>query len=120
MEHRWGARISVHMPIRLRPMHSPLEGIGRMTDLSLSGGFIADFDIRRLARIQVVFDSPLRLRPEMLPAFVARVSEQGIGIEWCEFAPRPVRELLQAVRIPSNVFAGGEKEIEHHRRVRFS
>jgi hypothetical protein len=120
MEHRWGARTRIHVPIRLRPIHSPLEGIGRLTDLSLSGGFIVDFSIRRLARIQVMFDSPLRLRPEMLLAFVTRVSTEGIGIEWCEFAPRPVKELLRSVRIPSPVFEADKKEPEYLRSVRFS
>jgi hypothetical protein len=106
MEHRWGIRVAVHLPIRLRPMRSALAGIGRMTDLSLSGGFIADFDSRLLSRIQLIFDSPLGLRSGILLAYVARVDAQGIGIEWCEFAPRPVKELLRALKIPPEGFAG--------------
>jgi hypothetical protein len=110
MEHRWGARIAVHMPIRLKPIYSPLEGIGRMIDLSVSGGFIADFDIRLLSRIQVSFDSPLWSNPEILPAYVSRRGARGIGVEWCEFAPQPVKELLRAARISQYVL--GTREIQ--------
>jgi hypothetical protein len=81
-----------------------------MTDLSLSGGFIADFDLRILSRIQVILDSGLWSNPEILPAYVSRMGAQGIGVEWCEFAPRPVKELLRAARISQYVFA--ERDIQ--------
>ncbi|HEY6455929.1 MAG TPA: hypothetical protein VIY90_11685 [Steroidobacteraceae bacterium] len=96
MEHRWGTRHAVHIPVRVTAAHSSVASIGRITNLSLSGGFIAGFGFRPLSRIHVSLDYPLLLqRPvERLAAFVARVCEEGAGIVWCEFAPRAVAELL--------------------------
>jgi hypothetical protein len=72
-----------------------MASIGRITSLSLSGGFLTGFGFRPLSRIQVSFEHPLLPRPvERLAAFVARVCEEGAGIVWCDFAPRPVAELL--------------------------
>ena len=36
----------------------------------------------------------VRQRHEV-PAFVIRHGTDGLGVEWCEFAPRPVVRLLQ-------------------------
>ena len=33
----------------------------------------------------------------MVPAYVARKSEDGVGVEWCEHAPKPVLELLRYI-----------------------
>jgi hypothetical protein len=98
MEHRWGTRIAVHIPVRVTAAHLSMVSIGRIANLSLSGGFITGFGFRPLARIHVSFEHPLLQRPaEKLAAFVARVCEEGAGIVWCEFAPRPVAELLLTV-----------------------
>jgi hypothetical protein len=99
MEHRWGTRIGVHIPVRVTAPHVSTASIGRLTNLSLSGAFITGFWLRPLARIQVSVEWPLPLQPalEKLPAFVARVCEEGAGIMWCEFAPRAVVELLRAM-----------------------
>jgi hypothetical protein len=99
MEHRWGTRISVHIPVRLTAPHFAMASIGRLTNLSLSGGFITGFWHRPMSRIHVSVEWPLPLQPafEKLPAFVARVCEEGAGIVWCEFAPRVVVELLRAM-----------------------
>lgn len=101
MEHRWGPRVAVRIPIRLRPLNSRIVSIARLTNLSLSGGFIADFDFRVLKRIQVIPELPVRSKQECqaLPAYVVRACDEGIGIEWCEFSPRTVVELMQAAKI---------------------
>jgi hypothetical protein len=99
MEHRWGTRIAVHIPVRVTAAYSSVVRIGRLTNLSLSGGFITGFGFRPLSRIQVSVEYPLLLqRPvEKLAALVARVCDDGAGIVWCEFAPRAVVELLRTV-----------------------
>ena len=33
----------------------------------------------------------------MVAAYVARKSKDGVGVEWCEHAPRPVLELLRYI-----------------------
>jgi hypothetical protein len=101
MEHRWGERIPVNIPIRLgAPLFSAKRG--RLTNLSLSGAFIrTKVDIRVLSRLHVVFELPRRPKKDAvtLMAFVARKSDEGIGIEWCEFAPRAVGELIRAASV---------------------
>jgi hypothetical protein len=101
MEHRWGARIAVHIPVRVTATHLSMASIGRITSLSLSGGFITGLGFRPLSRIHVSFEHPLLQRPaEKLAAFVARVCEDGAGIVWCDFAPRSVAELVFAMTSP--------------------
>jgi hypothetical protein len=114
MEHRWGTRISVHIPVRVTAAHISMASIGRITSLSLSGGFITGFGFRPLSRIQVSFEHPLLPRPvEKLAAFVARVCEEGAGIVWCDFAPRPVAEILMTMTSPLLHVGGVE-----HRSIR--
>ena len=97
MEHRWGERVGVDIPIRITT-HPFAVRHGRLKNLSVSGAAIrADFDLRPLARIQIVIELPQRLRCEApaIPAYVTRTSKDSIGIEWCQFAPRTISELLQ-------------------------
>jgi hypothetical protein len=97
MEHRWGQRMAVDIPIRLSlPLLSAKRG--RLTNVSLSGGFIAlTRDVRVLSRVQIVLPGPQH-RPQeavSVAAYVARKSADGIGVEWCEFAPAAVVELIR-------------------------
>jgi hypothetical protein len=65
--------------------------------LSVSGAFIkVDYDLRLLSRIQVAIEMPQRSKHEapVLAAYVARKYKDGIGVEWCEFAPAPVPQML--------------------------
>jgi hypothetical protein len=67
--------------------------------LSVSGAFIkSDFDLRPLARIQVAIELPQRSKhaAPTIAAYVARKFKDGFGIEWCEFAPPAVSQLLQS------------------------
>jgi hypothetical protein len=98
MEHRWGQRFVVDMPVRLatRPY---TVCIGRVKDLSMSGAHIQTaLDLRILCRVQV--DLVLPSRPSrttpVLSAYVARRHRDGIGVEWCEFGPQAVVELLRS------------------------
>ena len=73
---------------------------GRLSNLSVSGGFIrAGVDWRLLTRVVVSIAMPQRAKHDApdIPAYVARICEDGIGIEWCEFAPPDVNRLLQSV-----------------------
>jgi hypothetical protein len=67
--------------------------------LSVSGASIkADFELRPLSRIQVLLELPHRSKcaAPSVAAYVARHSKDCIGIEWCEFAPAVVSELLRS------------------------
>ncbi len=97
MEHRWGERVAVDIPIRIgAPLFSAKRG--RLTNVSLSGGFIkTQFAMRVLSRLHVVMEVPRRPKSDAVTimAYVARKSEEGIGVEWCDFAPNAVAELIR-------------------------
>jgi hypothetical protein len=97
MDHRWGRRVQVDFPVRVAAHRFAVRD-GRLIDLSVSGALIeADLDSRVLSRIQVVILLPGYPRHEAptVEAYVARKHRHSIGVEWCEFAPRTVRELLR-------------------------
>jgi hypothetical protein len=98
MEHRWGERVGVDIPVRITG-HPFTVRAGRLYNLSVSGAFIrADVDVRPLSRILVAIDLPYRPKNDapMIPAFVTRKLKDGIGIEWCEFKPPAINRLLQS------------------------
>jgi len=102
MEHRWGERVAVDIPIRLLATHLLLVGSGRLVNLSLSGGLIAtDLDLRVFSRVQVVVESPLQEKhvAPTLAAYAVRKCIEGIAVEWCELAPPAVAELCRAASI---------------------
>jgi hypothetical protein len=98
MEHRWGQRIATDITIRLTLARSALVSIGRVTNLSLSGGLITGaVELRVFSRIQVVFkysQFPKHEAP-IIAAYVTRQCEHGCGIEWLEFAPPAVAEIVR-------------------------
>jgi hypothetical protein len=110
MEHRWGERVIVSIPIRLTTLHPPWARTGELANLSVSGALITtDCSPRLLSRIQVVLDSPLRPKHEapVVPGYVARQYKGAIGIEWCEFAPPDVTKLLRAMGARPHARIGG-------------
>jgi hypothetical protein len=97
MEHRWGERIRMDMPVRVSA--NELAGIrGCMRDLSLSGALLKiDANLRLHALVEVSVElPPPSPRPAILLAHVSRKREEDVGIEWCEFAPIVVKELLRS------------------------
>jgi hypothetical protein len=100
MEHRWGERVKVSIPIRLTTSHPPWVRTGELSNLSVSGALITtDCSVRLLSRIEIVLDSPLRPKHDapVVAGYVARQYKGAIGIEWCEFAPPDVTKLLQVL-----------------------
>ena len=73
-----------------------------MSNLSVSGAFIqADFELRLLSRIEVSIELPQWSRhgAPSVAAYVARRLKDGMGIEWCEFAPPEIARLLQSFTV---------------------
>jgi hypothetical protein len=96
MEHRWGERIVVDIPVQVS-VPPLIIGTGRITDISISGAWISGrFDLPPLARAFIVFDFSLGGARESLPlaCFVARVRAEGMGVEWRELAPQIVSDLM--------------------------
>jgi hypothetical protein len=99
MDHRWGERIQVDFPVRL--MARPFaKRDGRLTDLSVSGAYIhTTVRVRPHSQLTVALPATPWARHEaaMICAYVTRRYREGLGIEWCEFAPAPVKSLLRSV-----------------------
>jgi hypothetical protein len=73
--------------------------IGRVTNISLSGALIATpFISRVLSRIQVIWSWPAGPVNDLaaVAACVVRETLDGIAVEWCEFAPSSVVQIIQA------------------------
>jgi len=93
---RWGDRVRVD--IRVQVSANTLRARGCMKDLSLSGALVkADIDLGMHALIQVNIEVSSRSRrAAALTAYVSRKDEEGIGVEWCEYAPSVVKDLLRS------------------------
>jgi hypothetical protein len=99
MEHRWGERVQVDFPIRITALRFSVRS-GRLADLSVSGALVnADLDARPLCRVQVAIILPLWSKHEspVVEAYVTRKHKNGFGIEWCEFAPPCIGNLLRTI-----------------------
>lgn len=96
MEHRWGERIEVDIPVQVSvPPH--VLGTGRIRNISISGAWILGrFNLPPLSRAFVVFELITAGLRESLPiaCYVARVRPDGIGVEWHELAPQIVSDLM--------------------------
>jgi hypothetical protein len=75
-----------------------------MKNLSLSGAFMtSDCDLRLHTLIEVRIElEPPSPRVCVVKAHVSRKLKEGVGIEWCDFAPTIVKDLLRSpsVRFP--------------------
>lgn len=96
MEHRWGLRHLLDMSVRLEGLSNLLE-FARLRNVSSSGAYIETGAAPALDS-RILLELGCRQSPGggrcRLPAYVVRRDERGIGIEWCEFAPRPVLTLI--------------------------
>jgi len=102
LEHRWGERVQVNIPVHLSaPALDEIDGC--MTNLSLSGALVkSDCDLRLNTLIEVRIKVPPSPRVAVVLAHVARKVKEGVGVEWCEFAPNVIKDLLRSrsVRFP--------------------
>jgi hypothetical protein len=98
-ESRWGDRVNVNIPVQLSA-DALAGGDGCMRNLSLSGAFVkskVDLGLHSLIAVSIKMPSPQRA--EAVPAYVSRRLEEGVGIEWCQFAPIVVKDLLRSSSI---------------------
>jgi hypothetical protein len=103
MERRWGERIQIDVPVHLSD--DKVAGIrARMRNLSLGGAlFKIDANVRLNALVEVSIELPQPSKPPaILLAHVLRTRDEDVGIEWWEFAPSVVKDLLRSpsIRFP--------------------
>jgi PilZ domain len=108
MANRWhgrdtrsGERVNVNIPVQLSA--GALAKVdGCMKNLSLSGALMkagVDLRLHSLIKVSIKMPSPL-LPAEAITAHVSRKVKAGVGVEWGEFAPRIVKDLLRSPSIP--------------------
>ena len=99
IEHRWGRRFRVNIPVRAAVSSSEIEC--RLRNLSLSGALMkSEHDFRLNTLIEVIISLPLLAEGRAkVRAHVTRKLKEGVAIEWCEFAPRAVKELLRSPEV---------------------
>ena len=100
---RWGQRIAVDIPVRVAVHDSPAIH-GQLKNLSLSGALMeADHELRLHAYIEISIKLP-ETGPSAIRvmARVMRKSKDAVGVEWCEFAPNTIKDLLRSpsIRLP--------------------
>jgi len=100
---RWGQRMSVHIPVQVVAHDSPAIH-GHLKSISLSGALMeADHELRLHAYIELRIKLPETGRSAMIVmARVTRKLQDAVGVEWCEFAPSVVKDLLRSpsIRLP--------------------
>jgi hypothetical protein len=103
LEHRWGDRVRVNIPVHVEVAASS-AGDGCMKNLSLSGALMkSDCDLRLYSFIEVrIALPPPSSRIAVIRAHVSRKVEEGFGIEWHEFAPSIIKDLVRSALISSS------------------
>ena len=120
MEHRWGRRIAVDIPIQIATAGAAQAG-AQLANLSFTGTLIkAEFLLRIRCRILIALKRPYRLEGELshIAALVTHNHAQGIGVEWCEMGSATVIQLLRAPRhrcLLRRAASARERRWWHHR-----
>jgi len=101
MEHRWGGRKPMGTRVRLVSWPGAI-GAGTLRDVSLSGAFVeTNLSLPLLARVAVdaQFDRRAGRESQEIQACVIRQEADGLGLEWCEFAPQAVCEWVRGAPV---------------------
>jgi hypothetical protein len=101
MEHRWGMRHALEITVRLDARPQRLT-FGRLRNASSSGAYVETGTAPALfSRICVELEWGMYRRNELrrIAAYVVRHDAWGIGLEWQEFAPAAILELIESARI---------------------
>jgi hypothetical protein len=95
--HRLGQRTAVDIPVQLATDGSPTVH-GCLKNLSLSGALVTtDHMLPLHAYVEIsIVNLGAGHRAETVMARVTRNLEGAVGIEWCEFAPSAVTDLLRS------------------------
>jgi hypothetical protein len=98
MEHRWGVRHCLDLSVRLdgRPQ---LLTFARLKDASSSGAYVETRTAPpMLSQVWIELDWDRRDDSKRIAAYVVRTDQDGVGLEWCDFAPRAILALIERSR----------------------
>jgi hypothetical protein len=90
MEHRWGERLKIELPVRIWTSYG-IVGAGRIVDVSVSGALVATaLPIALFSPLYVIFPAKRSedgsTESSRFMAHVVRKAPTGLGIEWFDFA----------------------------------
>lgn len=89
MEHRWGERTRMILPVTIRHVGSRAESNGETVDVSISGGLIrTQWTPAAYEPVEVCVDG------EWILAWVTRLGKNAVGVEWMGLAPTAVTHRL--------------------------
>ena len=98
MEHRWGRRIFLKIPVRLiAETGEPV--LGETQNISVSGALVQTVrpvPLGARVEVEVILPGQRERRPERVTAHVTRRAKDGAAIEWSDLASLTVRTLLLA------------------------
>ena len=97
MEHRWGRRIPLEVPVRLELGGRPM-GHGLLRNASISGAFIETaLELPVFTNLVVVLPTSSESSPRSieLAACVVRREVAALAVEWRDMACQPIVELLE-------------------------
>jgi PilZ domain len=117
MEHRWGERLKVALPVRIHAACG-LVGAGLVVNFSVSGAFIATtLPVALLSQVRVSFTAGghharriMRTTDSSFEGQVVRQNAAGFAVEWSEFGTDEVVAFANSNRsrlgIPQRLPAG--------------
>src|SRR5512144_979769 len=93
MEHRWGNRIIVDLPVWLSGCG--VAGPGVLRNLSTSGALVeTPLPLATLTMVRVQVPGNRELPSATAWGFIVREGDEGFGMEWCDAAPLPVTNYI--------------------------
>jgi hypothetical protein len=102
-ESRWGDRVPVNIPVQVFS-NALIGAAGCMKNLSLSGALVkadVELGLHALIQVSIIPPSPSQSqRAAPITAYVSRKTTEGVAVEWCEFAPSVVKDLLRSPSMP--------------------
>ena len=101
-ERRWGPRIQVDLPVRLTLPQGRSE-TGRLRNVSMSGAMIecaAELPTFTTMRVEILAGAEVLPAKIELGARVVRAEHPCLGIEWREFEPQALVDLIRASSMP--------------------
>lgn len=94
MEHRWGARSRLDIPVQI-DCGTGAVLFGVIRDASVSGAFVCTAaQMPAMTIVKVIPVSPRCRSDAAIEAYVVRWTPEGCGLEWCDLAPNSIVELL--------------------------
>jgi hypothetical protein len=96
MEHRWGERVTVDVPVSLRG-GGLRDAPARLCDFSMSGALVSVASpVPPAARVGVRIG--VLIGADYVPGWIVRRAGNTFGVEWCQVAPDSVLALEQEAR----------------------